>query len=153
MWRSTASISLLLSSWLTHKVTWKIRGCRRYSKRKLQLFVLTDPVCATSRSTTPTMASSSTASLTSWSPKTSSRYTSAHRSHNASKGSLWKLSNKSYTDEKLAQLHSDVVYAFQIDGKSFYTYILLEHQTTPDPLTFSFPAVQCSPTSRAPRTK
>ena len=44
------------------------------------------------------------------------------------------LSNKSYTDEKLAQLHSDVVYACQIDDKSAYIYILIEQQTTPDPL-------------------
>ncbi len=45
-----------------------------------------------------------------------------------------RLSNKSYTDEKLAQLHSDVVYACQIDKKSSYIYILIEQQTTPDPL-------------------
>jgi predicted transposase/invertase (TIGR01784 family) len=45
-----------------------------------------------------------------------------------------KLSNKSYTDEKLAQLHSDVVYTCQIDEKSSYIYILLEQQTKPDPL-------------------
>jgi predicted transposase/invertase (TIGR01784 family) len=45
-----------------------------------------------------------------------------------------KLSNKSYTDDKLSQLHSDVVYACQIDGKSSYIYILMEQQTTPDPL-------------------
>jgi len=37
-----------------------------------------------------------------------------------------KLSNKSYTDEKLAQLHSDVVYTCQIDKKSAYIYILIE---------------------------
>lgn len=45
-----------------------------------------------------------------------------------------KLSNKSYTDEKLAQLHSDVVYTCQIDEKSSYIHILLEQQTKPDPL-------------------
>ena len=46
----------------------------------------------------------------------------------------FKLSNKSYTDEKLNQLHSDVVYTCQIDKKSAYIYILIEQQTTPDPL-------------------
>jgi predicted transposase/invertase (TIGR01784 family) len=45
-----------------------------------------------------------------------------------------RLSNKSYTDAKLAQLHSDVVYTCQIDDKSAYIYILIEQQTTPDPL-------------------
>ncbi len=45
-----------------------------------------------------------------------------------------RLSNKSYTDKKLAQLHSDVVYACQIDKKSAYIYLLVEQQTTPDPL-------------------
>jgi predicted transposase YdaD len=45
-----------------------------------------------------------------------------------------RLSNKSYIDEKLAQLHGDVVYACQIDNKSAYIYILVEQQTTPDPL-------------------
>jgi predicted transposase/invertase (TIGR01784 family) len=45
-----------------------------------------------------------------------------------------RLSNKSYTDEKLVQLHSDVVYTCQIDNKSAYIYILIEQQTTPDPL-------------------
>jgi predicted transposase/invertase (TIGR01784 family) len=50
-----------------------------------------------------------------------------------------RLSNKSYPDEKLAQLHSDVVYACQIDNKSAYIYILVEQQTTPDRLlTFRF---------------
>ncbi len=45
-----------------------------------------------------------------------------------------RVSNKSYTDEKLAQLHSNVVYTCQIDDKSAYIYILIEQQTTPDPL-------------------
>jgi predicted transposase/invertase (TIGR01784 family) len=45
-----------------------------------------------------------------------------------------RLNNKSYTDEKLVQLHSDVVYTCQIDNKSAYIYILIEQQTTPDPL-------------------
>jgi len=45
-----------------------------------------------------------------------------------------KLSNKSYTNEKLHQLHSDVVYTCQLDHKSAYIYVLIEQQTTPDPL-------------------
>ena len=45
-----------------------------------------------------------------------------------------RLANKSFTDERLAQLHSDVVYACQIDEKGNYIYILVEQQTTPDPL-------------------
>jgi predicted transposase/invertase (TIGR01784 family) len=61
----------------------------------------------------------------------------AHLSPSITQRIQWdslKLSNKSYTDDKLAQLHSDVVYACQIDKKSSYIYILLEQQTTPDPL-------------------
>ncbi|MCU0318416.1 MAG: Rpn family recombination-promoting nuclease/putative transposase, partial [Amoebophilaceae bacterium] len=53
------------------------------------------------------------------------------------------LSNKSYTDEKLAQLHSDLVYACQIDHKSAYIYILVEQQTTPDHL-LPFRFLQCN---------
>ena len=45
-----------------------------------------------------------------------------------------KLSNKNYTNEKLHQLHSDVVYTCQLDHKSAYIYVLIEQQTTPDPL-------------------
>ncbi|MHA7878143.1 MAG: Rpn family recombination-promoting nuclease/putative transposase, partial [Bacteroidota bacterium] len=45
-----------------------------------------------------------------------------------------KLSNKSYTNEKLAQFHSDVVYTCNLDKRSAYIYILIEQQTTPDPL-------------------
>ena len=43
-----------------------------------------------------------------------------------------RLSNKSFTDAKLAQLHSDLVYSCQIDNRSIY--ILVEQQTKPDPL-------------------
>jgi predicted transposase YdaD len=43
------------------------------------------------------------------------------------------LSNKSYTDAKLAQLHSNVVYTCQLDNKqAAYIYILIEQQTAPD---------------------
>jgi predicted transposase/invertase (TIGR01784 family) len=45
-----------------------------------------------------------------------------------------RLSNKSFTDEKLAQLHSDVVYSCRIDNKSAYIYILVKQQTRPDRL-------------------
>jgi hypothetical protein len=45
-----------------------------------------------------------------------------------------RLSNKSFTNEKLAQLHSDVVYSCQIDNKSAYSYILVAQPTTPDRL-------------------
>ena len=61
----------------------------------------------------------------------------AHLSTNITQRIQWdslRLSNKSYTDEKLAQLHSDVVYTCQIDKKNAYIYILIEQQTTPDPL-------------------
>jgi predicted transposase/invertase (TIGR01784 family) len=61
----------------------------------------------------------------------------AHLSTDITQRIQWdslRLSNKSYTDEKLAQLHSDVVYTCQIDKKNAYIYILIEQQTTPDPL-------------------
>jgi predicted transposase/invertase (TIGR01784 family) len=45
-----------------------------------------------------------------------------------------QLTNKSFVDEKLAHLHSDVVYQCKIDGKEAYIYCLIEAQTTPDPL-------------------
>ena len=45
-----------------------------------------------------------------------------------------QLTNKSYTDEKLRQLHSDMVYRCQIEGKQSYLYLLIEHQSTPEPL-------------------
>ena len=61
----------------------------------------------------------------------------AHLSPSITQRIKWdtlNLSNKSYIDQKLSQLHSDVVYACQIDDKSAYIYILIEQQTTPDPL-------------------
>jgi predicted transposase YdaD len=61
----------------------------------------------------------------------------AHLSTDITQRIQWdslRLSNKSYTDEKLAQLHSDLVYDCQIDNKSAYIYILVEQQTTPDPM-------------------
>ena len=61
----------------------------------------------------------------------------AHLSPSITQRIQWnslRLSHKSYTDEKLKQLHSDVVYTCQIDQKSAYIYLLIEQQTTPDPL-------------------
>ncbi len=48
----------------------------------------------------------------------------------------WKTlrsTDKSFVKEVLKQLHSDVVYQCQLDGKSAYIYTLIEHQSTPDP--------------------
>ena len=45
-----------------------------------------------------------------------------------------KRSPKSYTDPKRSRRHRDVVYTCQIDRKSAYIYLLIEEQTTPDPL-------------------
>ena len=42
--------------------------------------------------------------------------------------------NKSYVNEELRQLHSDVVYQCQLSDKPAYVYCVLEHQSTPDPL-------------------
>ena len=39
---------------------------------------------------------------------------------------LW-LTNKSYVTEQLSQLHSDVVYSCQVEGKKAYIYCLIEH--------------------------
>ncbi len=44
------------------------------------------------------------------------------------------LSNKSYVTEQLKQLHSDVVYSCQVDGKAAYIYCFIEHQSKADPL-------------------
>ena len=45
-----------------------------------------------------------------------------------------KLTNKSYVTQELNQLHSDVVYSCQIDGKAAYIYCLIEHQSKAEPL-------------------
>lgn len=42
-----------------------------------------------------------------------------------------RLSNKSYTDEKLAQLHGDLVYTCKLEPHDADLYILVEQQTTP----------------------
>lgn len=44
------------------------------------------------------------------------------------------LTNRSFTDEQLNDLHSDVLYTCQLDKKSAYIYLLIEQQTNPDPL-------------------
>jgi predicted transposase/invertase (TIGR01784 family) len=43
-----------------------------------------------------------------------------------------RLSNKSYIDEKLKHLHSDMVYTCQLDTNGPDIYILIEHQSKPD---------------------
>ena len=45
-----------------------------------------------------------------------------------------RLTNKSFSDEQLQALHSDVVYSCQLDQKRAYIYLLIEQQTDPDPL-------------------
>jgi len=42
--------------------------------------------------------------------------------------------NKSYVKAHLTQLHSDVVYSCQVEGKQAYLYTLIEHQSTADPM-------------------
>ena len=45
-----------------------------------------------------------------------------------------QLTNKSFVQENLRELHSDLVYKCRLDGKELYIYLVLEHQSTPDPL-------------------
>ena len=61
----------------------------------------------------------------------------AHLSPSITQRIQWdtlKMTNRSYVNQKLAQLHSDVVYTCQLDKKSAYIYLLIEQQTKPDPL-------------------
>ena len=61
----------------------------------------------------------------------------AHLSPSITQRIQWdtlRFTNRSYVNEKLAQLHSDVVYTCQLDQKSAYIYLLIEQQTKPDPL-------------------
>jgi Putative transposase, YhgA-like len=60
-----------------------------------------------------------------------------------------RLGSKSYTDEKLAQLHSDVVYACQIDDKSTYTYIARAGDYARPFAPLSLLTVQPSPDERS----
>ena len=48
--------------------------------------------------------------------------------------STLRSTNKSYVKAHLAQLHSDVVYSCQVEGKQAYLYTLIEHQSTADPM-------------------
>lgn len=48
--------------------------------------------------------------------------------------STLRLTNKSYVDEQLKHLQTDMVYACQLNGKDAYIYTLIEQQTKPDPL-------------------
>ena len=45
-----------------------------------------------------------------------------------------KMSNRSFVDEQLAHMSSDMVYTCQIDKRGAYIYVLIEHQSKPDPL-------------------
>ena len=45
-----------------------------------------------------------------------------------------RFTNRSFTDEQLNDLHSDVLYTCQLDKKDAYIYLLIEQQTNPDPL-------------------
>ena len=61
----------------------------------------------------------------------------AHLSPSITQRISWdtlSLTNRSFTDEKLNNLHSDVLYTCQLDQKDAYIYLLIEQQTNPDPL-------------------
>lgn len=45
-----------------------------------------------------------------------------------------QLTNKSYVDQYLKHLQADMVYSCRINGTESYIYVLIEHQSTPDPL-------------------
>ena len=45
-----------------------------------------------------------------------------------------QITNKSYVDEKLKHLQTDMVYSCQLNGQDAYIYTLIEQQTKPDPL-------------------
>ena len=50
-----------------------------------------------------------------------------------------RMSDRSFIDEQLHPLYSDMVYTAQIDNGSAQLYIVIEHQSTPDPmLAFRF---------------
>ena len=61
----------------------------------------------------------------------------AHLAPDMTKRINWdtlQLTNKSFVKDKLTQLHTDVLYKCRLDNKLAYTYCLIEHQSTPDPL-------------------
>jgi predicted transposase/invertase (TIGR01784 family) len=39
----------------------------------------------------------------------------------------------SFVDENLTDRHSDLLYSVQVAGRKAFVYVLLEHQSTPDP--------------------
>jgi predicted transposase YdaD len=43
-----------------------------------------------------------------------------------------ELVGKSYVDENMKELHSDIVYRTRLMGKDAFLYLLFEHQSTPD---------------------
>lgn len=43
-----------------------------------------------------------------------------------------ELTNKSFAKEELKQIHGDIIYRCKLKGKPTYTYLALEHQSTPD---------------------
>lgn len=45
-----------------------------------------------------------------------------------------QITNKSYVDQKLRQVMSDMVYRCTLQGREAYIFLLIEHQSTPDPL-------------------
>lgn len=45
-----------------------------------------------------------------------------------------QLTNKSYVDKYLRHLQTDMVYSCRINGTESYIYVLIEHQSKPDPL-------------------
>jgi len=45
-----------------------------------------------------------------------------------------QITNKSYVDQHLKQLRSYMVYKCTLQGKEAYVFLLIEHQSTPDPL-------------------
>ena len=45
-----------------------------------------------------------------------------------------QITNKSYVDEKLKHLQTDMVYSCKLNGQDAYIYTLIEQQTKPDPL-------------------
>ena len=45
-----------------------------------------------------------------------------------------QITNKSYVDRHLKQIFSDMVYKCMLQGKEAYIFLLIEHQSTPDPL-------------------
>jgi predicted transposase/invertase (TIGR01784 family) len=43
-----------------------------------------------------------------------------------------QATNKSFVDQKLTNIHTDVVFKFLLEGTDAYLYTLVEHSTTPE---------------------